>query len=75
MSNKDNSIVIGVAGMGAIWLLSNFAYAGMRAQNSKDETGRILSFCFGFPHTIISYFVVQEGSERAYGVDLPKKRR
>lgn len=62
-------------GLSAIWLLANLCYAGMRAQNSESETGRIVAFLFGFPGTLLTLFVVEEGSERAYGVDLPRTSR
>jgi hypothetical protein len=61
------------AGVSAIWVLSNFCYAGMRAQASASRGWRILSFIFGFPGTLLSYRVVQEGGERVYGVDLPRR--
>lgn len=61
-------------GISAIWILANFSYAGMRAQNSDSSGWRILAFLFGFPGTLLTFLVVQEGSERAYGVDLPRKR-
>lgn len=62
-------------GLGFILLsiMANFAYAGMRAQGSKSEAGRTFAFIAGFPGTFVSYLVVEEGSERAYGVDLPRK--
>jgi hypothetical protein len=55
-------------------VLGNFAYAGMRAQGSKDRLARWLSFILGFPGSVLTYFVVDEGSERAYGVELPRRR-
>jgi hypothetical protein len=55
-------------------LLGNLAYAGMRAQGSHDSFARFVTFVIGFPGTLISYFAVEEGSERAYGVDLPRRR-
>jgi len=61
-------------GASAIWILANFSYAGMRAQNSHSAGWRILSFLFGFPGTFLSYLVVVEGSERAYGVDIPRRK-
>jgi hypothetical protein len=61
-------------GASAIWILSNLAYAGMRAQGSKNEGWRIISFIFGFPGTLLTLLVVKNGGERAYGVDLPKRR-
>lgn len=42
----------------------------MRAQNSANAGWRITSFIFGFPGTLISYLAIEEGSERAYGIDL-----
>ena len=59
-------------GLSAIWILANLCYAGMRAQDSKNEIGRILAFLFGLPGTLLTLVVVEEGSERAYGVDLPR---
>jgi hypothetical protein len=54
-------------------VLGNLAYAGMRAQGSDNKLARALAFVAGFPGTVITYFVVDEGSERAYGVDLPRR--
>lgn len=59
-------------GFTAVSLFANFAYAGMKAQGNNQD-GRTLAFILGLPGTGISYFAVKEGSERAYGVDLPKK--
>ncbi|MBB6188048.1 hypothetical protein [Rhodanobacter sp. MP7CTX1] len=61
-------------GVSAIWILANISYAGMRAQNSSSSGWRIVSFLFGFPGTFLSYLVVVEGSERAYGVDIPSRK-
>ena len=61
-------------GVSAIWILANISYAGMRAQNSPNSGWRVLSFTCGFPGTLLTYFVVAEGGERAYGIDIPKKR-
>lgn len=60
-------------GLSMINVLSNIAYAGMRAQGSKDSLARFFTFWVGFPGTLVSYFLVDEGSERAYGIDLPRK--
>ena len=60
-------------GVSALWMLSNICYAGMKAQANPSVVWRILSFLFGFPGTLLSWFVVSEGSERAYGIDLPTK--
>ena len=58
-------------GVSGIWILANFCYAGMRAQGHESVGWRIASFFFGFPGTLVTLFVVREGEERAYGVELP----
>jgi hypothetical protein len=35
----------------------------------------VLAFLFGLPGTLLTMLVVTEGSERAYGVDLPRLER
>jgi serine/threonine protein kinase len=57
----------------ALWVLANIAYAGMRAQNSDATVARVVSFIAGFPGTLISMAVVSRGSERAYGISLPRR--
>jgi hypothetical protein len=79
MSNDDrNNPSIGnsgaATGIGMASIFGNIIYAGMRAQGSQDRFGRAFAFVLGFPATLLTYFVVDEGSERAYGVDLPRKR-
>ena len=66
-------IYIGDVGVSGIWVLANFSYAGMRAQNSASSGWRIAAFIFGLPGTLITFLAVKEGSGRAYGVDIPKK--
>lgn len=61
-------------GVSGIWLLANLTYAGMRAQSSPNFLGRVLAFFFGLPGTLLTWLVVDEGSERAYGVELPRRR-
>ena len=61
------------AGISGVWILANISYAGMRAQNNSRARWHVLSFILGFPGTLLSWFVIVEGSERAYGIDLPKK--
>jgi hypothetical protein len=61
-------------GVSGVWVLANFSYAGMRAQGSPSKGWRIAAFIFGLPGTLITFFAVKEGSERAYGVDVPKRR-
>ena len=59
-------------GASVIWIFANISYAGMRAQNSPSAGWRVLSFIFGFPGTLLSYIVVEEGGERMYGIDVPR---
>lgn len=56
-----------------IWILANFSYAGMRAQGSQSHWRRFFAFIFGFPGTLVTWLAVDENSERAYGVALPRK--
>jgi hypothetical protein len=58
-------------GASGLWVHANICFAGMRAQNSPSTGWRIVAFIFGFPGTLITYFVVDEGSERAYGIEIP----
>ena len=60
-------------GASGLWVLANFCYAGMRAQNHRSFGWRVASFIFGFPGTLLSFLVIREGSGRAYGVDIPKR--
>lgn len=62
-----------LCGMGSISILSNIVYAGLRAQGKDLPAHRTLSFIGGFPHTIVTYFAVEEGSQEAYGIDVPRK--
>jgi hypothetical protein len=34
---------------------------------------RIIAFIFGFPGTLLTYLLVDEGSEKAYGIEMPRK--
>ena len=63
----------GGAGVSAIWIFANLCYAGMRAQHHPSTAWRVVSFVFGFPGTLLTFFVVKEGAERAYGIELPKR--
>lgn len=58
----------------SLWIFANLAYAGMRAQGKSSKLWRIVSFVVGFPGTLLTFWLVREGSEKAYGVDLPVKR-
>jgi hypothetical protein len=52
----------------------NIIYACCRAQDKTEtHTLRMFTFLFGLPGTIVSFFLVREGSEIVYGIDLPKK--
>lgn len=62
-------------GISSIWMLANISYAGMRAQDNPRRGWRILAFLFGFPGTLLTFLAVPEGGERAYGIELPVKRR
>ena len=61
-------------GVSGIWILANISYAGMRAQDHPSAVWRIVAFIFGFPGTLITFFAVKDGGERAYGIDIPRKR-
>jgi len=71
--DSPSQVIVQTGGLSALWVLANFCYAGMRAQGSSSSGWRIVAFIFGFPGTLVSYFAVKEASERAYGVDLPKR--
>jgi hypothetical protein len=62
-------------GISGLWVLANISFAGMRAQNNRSVLWRTLAFIFGLPGTIVSFFAVGEGSDRAYGIDLPRRER
>lgn len=65
---KDDGIQTAAVGYSMINVMANISYAGMRAQGSDNRFGRALAFVMGFPGTLLTYFVVDEGSEKAYGV-------
>ena len=62
-------------GISGLWVLANISFAGMRAQNNPSALWRTLAFIFGLPGTIVTFIAVGEGSDRAYGIDLPRKDR
>jgi hypothetical protein len=66
---------VGSTGVSGLWVLANISYAGMRAQGSPSEGWRIAAFILGFPGTLVSYFVVDEGRCRAYGIHLSPRHR
>jgi hypothetical protein len=69
--SHETMVQLGVSG---IWFLANISYAGMRAQSNPKKDWRIIAFLFGIPGTFVTYLAVKEGSERAYGIDIPKKQ-
>ncbi|MBZ5490138.1 MAG: hypothetical protein LAO76_04305 [Acidobacteriia bacterium] len=58
-------------GVSGLWVLANISFAGMRAQNHQSIFWRTVAAIFGFPGTILSFICVAEGSERAYGIEIP----
>ena len=68
-----SQVQIQSTGISGLWVLANISFAGMRAQNNKSVLWRTLSLIFGVPGTLVTFFVVKEGSERAYGIDLPRR--
>lgn len=73
--SAQSSNQVQATGASAIWILANFCYAGMRAQDSSSAGWRIVAFLFGLPGTIVTWLAVAEGEERIYGVELPRRRR
>ena len=56
---RESSFVGGTkVGLSMFNVLSNVAYAGMKAQGSKNTFGRFVTFWGGFPGTLVSYFFV-----------------
>ncbi len=58
-----------ISGVGSLWVLCNLSYAGMRAQDQRG-LWRTVAFVGGLPQTLLTFVAVDEGSERAFGVDL-----
>jgi hypothetical protein len=73
-SVNSGPLNVKTGGSSAVWIFANISYAGMRAQNSPSVGWRIIAFIFGFPGTLLTWIIVGEGSERAYGIELPKRR-
>src|SRR5262245_56786726 len=51
----------GNAGVSGLWVLSNICYAGMKAQAHPSALWRVVAFICGFPGTLITFLVVDEG--------------
>jgi hypothetical protein len=60
-------------GVSAVWVFANLSFTAMRAQGKGRIFWKVLTFIFGFPGTLLTLFVVTEGGERAYGIDMPRK--
>jgi hypothetical protein len=62
MSSKSTSSSVtsgtATAGITLTNIACNLIYAGMRAQGSNNRIGRAVTFFFGFPGTLITYFAV-----------------
>jgi hypothetical protein len=69
--DSDSASEIGKRGITGLSVLANISYAGMRAQNHPSRGWRIAAFIFGFPGTLLSFFFVAEGGNRAYGISFP----
>ena len=66
---------IGYGLIGPMGVAANVMYAGMRAQNSPDTTWkRKFAFLFGLPTSFITFLVVEEGSCKAFGIELPRNK-
>jgi hypothetical protein len=46
----------------------------MWAQAKGNAIWKAITFILGFPGTLLTLLVVTSGSERAYGIDLPRHR-
>jgi hypothetical protein len=62
-------------GASAIWIFANLSFTGMRAQATGSTFWKGVTFIFGFPGTLLTLLIVARGSERAYGIDMPRKSR
>jgi len=60
-------------GVSAGWVFANISFTAMRAQDTGSLFWKIVTFILGFPGTVLTVLIVQRGSERAYGVDMPRK--
>jgi hypothetical protein len=63
----------GTEGIDAVWVFANLSFTGMRAQAKGSMFWKVVTFIFGFPGTLLTLLVVNKGSERAYGIDIPRK--
>lgn len=61
-------------GVSAIWIFANLSFTAMRAQAGGGSFWKVVTFILGFPGTLVSVLAVEKGSERAYGIDMPRKQ-
>jgi hypothetical protein len=59
-------------GGGVIWIFANLSFAAMHAQATGSVFWKVVTFFCGFPGTLLTMMVVDKGSERAYGIDMPR---
>jgi hypothetical protein len=60
-------------GVSAVWVFANISFTAMHAQETGSPFWKVVTFIFGFPGTLLTLMVVSKGSERAYGIDMPKR--
>ena len=72
MRQRAFLVSAGKAMLLALWVLANIVYAGMRAQESSSSA-RVVAFTAGLPATLVTMLVVTAGSDRAYGIELPRR--
>jgi hypothetical protein len=60
-------------GVSAVWIFANISFTAMRAQDNGSSFWKVVTFIFGFPGTLLTVLAVVTGSERAYGIDMPRK--
>ncbi len=63
----------GAQGINAVWVFANLSFTAMQAQAKGSVFWKVVTFIFGFPGTLLTLLIVNKGSERAYGIDLPRR--
>jgi hypothetical protein len=61
-------------GVDAIWVFANISFTAMHAQSKGTTFWKVVTFIFGFPATLLTLLIVDKGSERAYGMDMPRRQ-
>ncbi|HLH02918.1 MAG TPA: hypothetical protein VKX25_09120 [Bryobacteraceae bacterium] len=76
MAQDRSSVPTGSeSGVSALWIFANLSFTAMRAQATGSTFWKVVTFIFGFPGTLLTLLVVTRGSERAYGIDMPRRQR